>query len=230
LALLHDFIGILDTAVAHVLDVQQAVHAVAQRDERPIGHDLPDQACDRLTLGQGRIFLFPRLFLLHPKDVTAGHDDAFLFVPHLDDLALEPAVHIAGQIGVLDPEQLDLADGHESLDAVDVQFQAALVVAGDPAFDDMPFFQPRPGRGHHRPLAGQPQNALAAVISLDGHLNHIPHGGKGVILVLRGRQDTLALAAHVYEDVVAVNGDDPASLDPFGTRREGHSSRNVEIN
>src|SRR5437764_994751 len=64
---------------------------------------------------------------------AAAEDQVALAGIHVLDDAEQPLVDVL--IGVLDAVEVDLADRHEAADAVDVDFQAPLVDAGDSAFD-----------------------------------------------------------------------------------------------
>ena len=77
--------GVLDAAVAHLADVEQAVHA-AEVDERAEVHDAADGAAADLALGQFAPSSSAGLFLLALEDVAAADDQVLLLAVELRDL------------------------------------------------------------------------------------------------------------------------------------------------
>jgi len=111
-----------------------------------------------------------------------------------------------------------MADGHEPLDAVDIQLQPPLVAVGDPALDDLAFVEFLPGRGRDRPLAGEQQQPVVAVVTLDGDLDVVTHRRQRLAFELAGGQNALTLAAHIDEDIVPVDGNHSAPAHALGGR------------
>src|SRR5437870_7083744 len=123
LADVHELGGMGDAAVAHVGDVEQAVHA-AQVDERAeVGDVLHDAFADLTDLQ-----------LLH-QDVALGlalrleqhaarHDDVAATLVELDDLELEALAQQLVDVG--DAAQRDLTAGEERVHAHQVHHHAAL--------------------------------------------------------------------------------------------------------
>src|SRR5205823_58300 len=130
---LDDVARLLDAVPAHLADVQEPVDA-ADIDKSAEILDGADDALADLPLGQlvpGLLTLLLALLLQQ----SAAADDQVAFVPvHLGDHAAQTLVDEL--LGVLDPVQIDLTDGQEAADAVDVDRQAALVRLGDAGLDD----------------------------------------------------------------------------------------------
>ena len=134
-----------------------------------------------------------------------------------------------GELVGFDPLEVDLADGHEGADAVDVQLEAALVVARDPPLDQDSLFHLLPGGGLDGPLAGQDQHPLGRVVALDRDLDHVPDGRQRLAGELLGGQQPLALAAHVHEDVLAVDRDHPPLADAGAGTGLGGDCGHVQV-
>src|SRR5262249_50201504 len=97
--------------VAHVADVDQAVHA-AQINERPEGHDLADDAVDDLALLKVLLEVLGLLLALDHEDIAAREHD--VAAPHPLDLGDRAGHLLADEDGqVRDAVYGDLTGGHE---------------------------------------------------------------------------------------------------------------------
>src|SRR5262249_22228750 len=130
---LNDVTGLLNAVPAHLTDVQQPVHA-ADVDECAEVLDRAHDALANLALGQlvpGLLTLFVPLLL---QEGATANDQVPLVRIDFDNEAAQSLVNEL--LGVLDAIQVDLADGHETTEAVDVDRQAALVRLGNAGLDD----------------------------------------------------------------------------------------------
>jgi hypothetical protein len=94
---------------------------------------------------------------------AAADDEVALLLRHLGDDAQQFLVDVA--LRVLDAEQFDLADRHEAADAVDVDFEAALVGGGDTGVDDHAEGDARPVDDLGCPLAVEDQPGYGEAVA-----------------------------------------------------------------
>src|SRR5467141_1084129 len=201
LADVHHLGGMGHAAVAHVGDVQQAVHA-AQIDERPEIGDVLDHALADL----------PDRQLLH-QDVALGlalgleqhaarHDDVAAPLVQLDDLELEA---LAEQlVDVRDASQRDLAAGQERVDAHQVHDDAALDLLHQRPADAfillVRFPDPFPDAHEVGLLLRQDDGAFLVLEVLEEHLDLIAFLEALRILELVDRHRAFRLEADVEDD------------------------------
>src|SRR5262249_2054005 len=130
-------------------------------------------------------------------------DEVALLRVDFGDQAQQPLVDEL--LGVLDAVQVDLADGQEAADAVDVDRQPALVRAGDSGLDHLANVDGGPVGLGGGALAGEDQEAVGRVVALDLDFD-LAADGRHAFGELRGRQDALAAAAgHLDENVALMD-------------------------
>src|SRR5207237_1184124 len=204
---LNDVARLLDAVPADLTDVQQPVDA-ADIDESAEILDGAHDTLANLPLGQFVPGLFTLLFALLLQQGTAADDQVALVPVHLGDHAAQTLVDKL--FGVLDPVQVDLADGQETADAVDVDRETALVRLGDAGLDDHALGDAVPVGVDGDPLARQQQEAVLG--ALDGHLDLIPDLGRSLGKLLHGKHALGPPAGHLDENVLAMNAKDLALL------------------
>src|SRR5262249_4096121 len=129
----HQRARIADALPAHLADGQEAVHA-AEVNERAEVADVADDALADLAFGElGPQLGASLLALLLEQSAAADHQVALVGID-LHDQALEPLVDVL--LGLFDAVEVDLADGHEAANAVDIDGESALVGLGDAGLDD----------------------------------------------------------------------------------------------
>ena len=133
LALVDDVRRVGDPLVGQLADVDEALEAVADPDERPEVDELGDRAVDDVTdleVGHGRM---PRVGL-QPSDREA---DAPTLVVDVDDLGLDLLADLVAGLGVVDlvPRQLALVD--EPVDPAEVDEDAERRDRADGALDGL---------------------------------------------------------------------------------------------
>ena len=111
--------------------------------------------------------------------------------------------------------QVDLAGGHERLDAADhFKFKAALVVGDDAGFDDGPALEVFPCRTGDRAFTGEDDQAFGFVNALNDEVHDRAQARRTV--ELRQRDDALMLGVEAGEfnkHIVATDFADPAALE-----------------
>ena len=127
--------GLLDSAPAHVGDVQQAVDAAQVDEGAELGDVLDHALADLADLDLVEELLLHILPLIL-EQLAAADDDVAAGLVDLEDLALDGLADVVGNVGRT--ADVHLAGGQEDVDA-DVDQQAALDLAGDHAGDDVAF-------------------------------------------------------------------------------------------
>src|SRR5262245_29720474 len=102
-----------------------------------------------------------------------------------------------------------MAHRNEAANAVDLDLQTALVVAGDASLDGLPFLDTRPINLHRGAFSSEDQQAVCPIISFDRYFHFLPNRRHSFRELLR-RKYALASTTHIQEDIVAMNADDPA--------------------
>src|SRR5262249_16656159 len=154
--------------------------------------------------------LLALLLALALEQVAAAEDEVALLAVHLRHHAAQFLVDEL--LEVLDAVEVDLADGHEAADAVDVHRQPALLGSPDAALDDHSDGHSAPVRLDARPSAREQQEPVG-VVALDDDLYLVPDVWRA-FLELHERQHALGAAADVDEDVLAADADDLALARP----------------
>jgi hypothetical protein len=198
--------------------VQQAVDA-AEIDERAeLGDVLDDALADLADLDLAEELLLEGVALVL-EEAAAADDDVTPGLVDLEDLALDGAADVVGDVGRA--ADIDLAGGQEDVDA-DVDQQAALDLAGDRAGDDVallvlgddlfPFLLPL------RLALGQDDRAGLVLDGVEEDVDLVADlGGLDAVLALvvplADGDDAFALVADVHDHVVADDVGDPAADD-----------------
>ena len=208
-------------APRQVGDVDQTVHA-AQVDEDAVGGDVLDRTLEDLTLLElGHDNLLLRLeFGLDERLVR--HDHVAELLVDLDNLELHGLVDV--YVVVADGLHVDLRTGQEGLDAEDVDDHTALGAALDVTLDDLVLLQSLvdtiPRLELARLLVRQGQLAVLVLGRVDIDFDLVAHLQIGVVAELRDGDDTLALVAHV-DDNLALGESRHRTLDHFADRNVG---------
>ena len=207
----------LDALPRHVGDVQQAIDAT-QVDERTVVGEVLDRALhDRafLQVVHQRAALGGE-FLLH--DRAARHDHVVALLVELDDLELERlAFEVAG---VAHGAHIHQRTGQERAHVFQLDREATLDAAGDDAGDDFGIveglLEARPGAGTLGLFARQAGFAVAVFDGIEGDFDIIASGDfdfAAFVAELVDGDDGFGLQAHVHDDHVVANADDPAGED-----------------
>ena len=219
-AFLDDLLGVADALVAHGGDVEEAVDA-AEVDEGAVGLDAANGAFADLSDGEFVPGLLAFLFLFLFDDGTAGEDDVVVFAVDLGDAGGDFLVEEDGEILV--ELGVDLSGGHEGTGGADLEFEAALVDAGDDGFDGVSDGECFPGAVLESAFAGEDDEAFAGVVALVDEVVFLADFDAAAFRVafdflvkLFEGADALGLAADIDEDVGAGDSDDFASLDVVG--------------
>jgi hypothetical protein len=206
-AFLEHLLGVVDTGVAHVGDVEQAVDA-AEVDEGAKVGEAADDALANLAFLELELELFAFFLALLLEHAAARQHEVLALAIDLGDFALEPLVHEAAEILVAD--EVDLAHGHEAAGAVDAELEAADVAAGDAGLDDFTDAQlVKVGVGDGL-AQGEAHQAGFPVEAVGDEVDALPDVGWLVGLKFVDRDDAFALAADVDEDVFGRDANDGA--------------------
>src|SRR2546423_948478 len=130
---LHQRGRIVDALPAHLADGKKAVDTAEIEEGAEIA-DVADDALADLALGQLGPELLAHLLALFFEQGPPADDQVALLGICLGDQAAQPLIDVLFRL--LDAIEVDLADGHEAANAVDVDGESALVGFGDAGFDD----------------------------------------------------------------------------------------------
>ena len=205
---------LLDAAPAQLGDVDHAVNA-ADVDERTIGR----QGLDNTVIVLADLDLAPDLLgalaALLLGDGTDGTDDALAAAVDLGDLQTHSLADELGHGSVL--RQAGLGSGHKHADALDGHNDAALVVLGNFALDDLAallrLFNGSPVLHGIETLLGEHRSALNVVDADNARLNGVADVQDvfdldAVVGELAGRDEAGILGADIDTDLGARNGHD----------------------
>ena len=205
---------LLDAAPAQLGDVHHAVNA-ADVNKRTVGR----QGLDNTVIVLADLDLAPDLLgalaALLLGDSADGTDNALTAAVDLGDLQTHGLANELGHSSVL--RQAGLGSGHEHADALDGHNDAALVVLGDLAFDDLTallsLFDGGPVLHGVQTLLGEHRSAFDIVDAHNARLNGVADmqdvfNLDAVVGELAGRDEAGILGADIDTDLGARNGHD----------------------
>ena len=200
----------IDSAPAHVGDVQQTVDASEVHEGPEVG-DVGDGALDRLVLADGIEQLVLRLGTLSFDELSTADDDVATFLVDLEDLGPD---HLADEdADVAGTSDIHLRGGEEDRDT-DVDEQAALDLAGGPALDDVAFIvgieNALPTTNAVGLALGEFDDAGFVFEIFEEDLDHVTDAEFVEVVELALVDESFGLQTHIDDGIVAGLADDLA--------------------
>jgi len=216
---------VLDPLPGELGDVDQAIDS-AQVDEGAEVGQTSHAATEDLPLGQVGQGLVLHLLTVLFNRLLAGQDHLAAAAIDLQDLQRQDLADEVGQI----VHRTDVhVGGRDEAPQAQVDDQSALDLLGAGGGQGLAGLvslqDATPGRLQVGPLLGQHQRAFGLVHPLDDHVDLLAHLDDLVcrdiatVGQLADGHQTLGLVAHVHQDALAVDPDDPAGEEL--TRRDG---------